>query len=224
MTWLEEVPVPMQLPVAVDGPSTAAALLLELFPDLPLDMGSLVATLGPEEATRVCFEIMGACDSDAPPMNDGGSGEGAWGPESEMDITEQLGVLQGYFPDAPLEALFERLSMAGSLDGAIAACMQEESAAQASAEQQAAQAASAPPSGKEKEKVSALRHAYPVRIAALSYQLVMKQLCADSAMRRGWKRSCCCRCCARRTARTAAPLQSWSKWGSTAAPSQRRAP
>jgi hypothetical protein len=221
--WVQELPVPLVLPVACDGPSTAAALLRELFPDLPLDMDSLVATLGPEEATRVCFEIMGGCDPDGGPAADGGDGDSfgsRWGLENDMDITEQLGVLQSYFPDAPLEALFDRLNVAGSLDGAIAACMQEESAAQASAEQQAAQAASAPPSGKEKEKVSALRHAYPVRRSGGLHPLFQ---CTDHVLRRGWKRSCCCRCCARRMARTVARLQNWCKWGSTAALSQPRA-
>jgi hypothetical protein len=149
-------PLPQPLPVALEAPSSPAALLLELFPNLPLDIESLVATLGPEEATRVCFELMASHDasSDAPPP-DGLNNEA-----EELGVPEQLAVLQGYFPDAALEDLFEALSMSeGSVDGAIAALVEAESAAQAQAEQRAA---AAPPSGKEKEKVAQLRHAYPV--------------------------------------------------------------
>ena len=149
----------------MEAPSSPAALLLELFPDMPLDIESLVATLGPEEATRVCFELMASDDGDAPPSDAIAGGD-------EESVPEQLAVLQGYFPDSSLEALFEALSMGGSLDGAIATLMEAQSAAEAEAELAAAQAATAPPSGKEKEKVAQLRHAYPVIGGVLLYSLL----------------------------------------------------
>ena len=141
---------------------------------MPLDVEALVATLGPEEATRVCFELMEAAE-DAPPSDEPRPGSG----EAEQGVPEQLAVLQGYFPHASLEDLFEALSLqAGSLDGAIAMLLEAQEAQQeAQQEQQAqqaeAEAAQAAPSAKEKEKVAQLHQVYTVSLCSFLFQLVL---------------------------------------------------
>jgi hypothetical protein len=137
---------------------------------MPLDVEALVATLGPEEATRVCFELMEAAEDTSPFSDEPRPGSG----EAEQGVPEQLAVLQGYFPDASLEALFEALSLqAGSVDGAIAMLLEAQSAEEAQQEQQVqqeqAEAATAAPSAKEKEKVAQLHQVYTVSRLAFPY-------------------------------------------------------
>ena len=56
------------------------AFLRDLFPSLPLDMASLVAALGRDEALKFCFDAMAGCDADMPPACEAGrqSGENDW--------------------------------------------------------------------------------------------------------------------------------------------------
>jgi hypothetical protein len=145
-----------------------AQFIRDLFPELPLDVETIVAAMGVDEALRICFDLM-ASDASA---SDGGA-EGSWsysGDGEDMaahaEGDAKLATLQDNFPAMPLEALLSVLELhGGELDAATAELYHQEQAA--AAVEAASAAAAAPedgaPRGEEVEKLAQLRDAFPVR-------------------------------------------------------------